>query len=142
MTFILKYRELVVIAALVLTNGLTLWLYTDTAKEYSSFRGGVAAYAKAQEEHNAELREKSAKITEDTTNGWKAAVDYLRARPVGVLQRACSSQMPGVSGPAAGADGTGESAILTPARIEEDAASDILKLNHLQDWLQRQKALR
>ena len=142
MTFLLKHWKFVVIAVLVLTNGLTLWLYTDTAKEYSSFRSGVAAYAKAQEEHNAELREKSAKITEDTTNGWKAAVDYLRARPVGVLQRACSSQMPGVSGPAAGADGTGESAILTPARIEEDAASDILKLNHLQDWLQRQKALR
>ena len=142
MTFLLKHWKFVVIAVLVLTNGLTLWLYTDTAKEYSSFRGGVAAYAKAQEEHNAELREKSAKITEDTTNGWKAAVDYLRARPVGVLQRACASQMPGVSGPAAGADGTGESAILTPARIEEDAASDILKLNHLQDWIQRQKALR
>ena len=142
MTFILKHRELVVIAVLVLTNGLTLWLYTDTAKEYSSFRGVAAAYAKAQEEHNAELREKSAKITEDTTNGWKAAVDYLRARPVGVLQRACSSQMPGVSGPAAGADGTGESAILTPARIEEDAASDVLQLNHLQNWLEKQKALR
>lgn len=142
MTFILKYRELVVIAVLVLTNGLTLWLYTGTAKEYSSFRGGVAAYAKAQEEHNAELRKKSAKITEDTTNGWKAAVDYLRARPVGVLQRACASQMPGVSGPAAGANEAGQGPILTPARIEEDASSDILKLNHLQDWLQRQKALR
>lgn len=142
MTFILKHLELVVIAVLVLTNGLTLWLYTDTAKEYSSFRGVAAAYAKAQEEHNAELREKSAKITEDTTNGWKAAVDYLRARPVGVLQRACSSQMPGISDPAAGTDGTGESAILTPARIEEDAASDVLQLNHLQNWLEKQKALR
>ena len=49
MTFILRHRELVVIAVLVLTNGLTLWLYTDTAKEYSSFRGGVDAHAKAQE---------------------------------------------------------------------------------------------
>lgn len=135
-------RTLVALAILVATNAITWWLYTSTTREYADFRAGVAAYAKAQEEHNAELREKSAKITEDTTNGWKAAVDYLRARPVGVLQRACSSQMPGVSGPAAGADGTGESAILTPARIEEDAASDILKLNHLQDWLQRQKALR
>ena len=135
-------RTPVALAILVATNAITLWLYTGTAKEYSSFRAVAAAYAKAQEEHNAELREKSAKITEDTTNGWKAAVDYLRARPVGVLQRACSSQMPGISDPAAGTDGTGESAILTPARIEEDAASDVLQLNHLQNWLEKQKALR
>ena len=139
--FLRKYWAQTLFAILVVTDVIGWRLYSSTAAEYLQFRSGVGAYAKAQEDHNAELREKSAKITEDTTNGWKAAVDYLHARPVGVLKRACAGQMPGISSPATGAYESGQGAILTPARIEADAAEAVLTLNRLQDWIEQQEAL-
>lgn len=125
-------------ALLFVTNLITgvLWRSAVHEVQVLELQGEIA---QANNERKVEAQQQ---ITKETTDGWKAAVDYLRARPGSVLSRACAGAMPGISGAAAGADGPGQGPILTPARIEEDVAEDVLKMNRLQDWVEKQKRVK
>lgn len=140
--FFQKYWRQVLVAGLIVSNIVSCDSYLSERREYKLFRDGVGAYAKAQEDHNAELRAKSAQITQETTDGWKAALDYLRAHPVSVLPRAGSGAMPGISGPANGAYDTSQNTVSAATRIATDCAETTLELNKLQDWVARQKEVK
>lgn len=140
LTYILSNWRLIAVGLLVASNATFYGLWRHSANGFSEYKTNVELISEAQAKHTEEVIAQQEQITKETTDGWKAAVDYLHAHPQRVLSRYCGGT--GVSGPAQGTDGTGESTILTPARVEEDAASDVLKLNQLQEWIEKQRAVK
>lgn len=140
LTFLAQNWRMAAIAALCAANMATYSLWRHAANSFSEYRANAEMVAEAQAKHAAEVITQQEQITKETTDGWKAAVDYLHAHPQRVLSRYCAGA--GVSSPATGADGPREGPVLAPARVEEDAADDVLKLNQLQGWIERQREVK
>ena len=119
-------------AALVVSNLITGALWRSAAHEVQvmALRGEVAA-----EQAKATIKEQK-QITEDTTNGWKAALDTTRLTWAQRLQHANAQPMPSVSGPPGGADGLPTDAVALGAQCAETT----LALEKLQTWVRKQQA--
>jgi len=138
--------RMLVIAALVTTNLLTYELWSASSEGAARLREAMAD----ADAHAKGVVEQQKQINKDTTDGWKAAVDYLHANPQRVLSRYCAGT--GVSLPTPGADGasqgtvppaSGASAIPeSSAELEADAAKAVLGLNRLQIWIEEQRAVK
>lgn len=144
MTLILQFLaanwRMVAIAALVGSNIATWNLWRHASNSLYKFKTNTELVAEAEAKRTASVISQQERITKETTDGWKAAVDYLHAHPQRVLSRYCAGT--GVSTPAAGTDGPSESTVLTPAGVEEDAAAAVLTLNQLQLWIEKQRAVK
>jgi hypothetical protein len=140
LTFLAQNWRMAVIAALVGANITTFQLWRHSANSLSEYRRNAELVAEAEAERVAAILARQEQITKETTDGWKAAVDYLHAHPQRVLSRYCSGD--GVSASAAGADDPSQGPVLTPARIEEDAAAAVLTLNQLQTWIEKQRGVK
>lgn len=119
------------IAALVATNLLTGYLWRMDAHELRliELRGEIA-----QKDNELHL-ERQRQITEDTTNGWKAALDTTRADYDRRLRLAGRSPMPGISGPAGGVDGLPTDSLALAAQCAETT----LNYESLQRWVDKQR---
>lgn len=140
LTFFLSNWRLVAISFLVGFNLATFGLWRHSANSFAAYKANAELVAEAQAKHSAEVIAQQEQITKETTDGWKAAVDYLHAHPQRVLSRFCGGT--GISSPATGPDGAVEGPVLNPARVEEDAADTVLTLNRLQDWVEKQRAVK
>lgn len=144
MTLILQFLaanwRMVAIAALVGANIATWNLWRHASNSLHEFKINAELVAEAEAKRTASVIAQQERITKETTDGWKAAVDYLHAHPQRVLSRYCAGT--GVSTPPAGADGPSEGPVLTPAGVEEDAAAAVLTLNQLQLWIEKQRAVK
>jgi hypothetical protein len=148
--FVASNWRIVLIGALVTTNMMTFQLWRHSANSFNEYRTNAELISEAQAKHAAEVVTEQERITKETTDGWKAAVDYLHAHPQRVLSKYCAGG--GISLPSAGTDGTGQSSIPaspgtseipeTFAELEADVSQDVLKLNKLQDWIEAQKAVK
>ena len=121
-------------AALVITNVMTVALWRSSAHEVAvmELRGEIAA-----EKTKATIEEQK-QITEDTTNGWKAALDSTRDFYARRLREHNVQPMPGISGPAGGVDGLPTDALALAAQCAETT----LNYENLQRWVQRQRELK
>lgn len=125
------------IAALVITNALTFGLWRHSADEFATYRADVTVVGRVQQEHTDSVNAQQKQLLEDTTNGWKAALDYLRANPIRVRTQPGAGAMPGISAPASGADETGGYPISSAAELATQCAETTLELNKLQEFEER-----
>lgn len=125
------------VAALVITNALTFGLWRHSTDEFTTYRASVVAVGRVQQEHTDSVNAQQKQLLEDTTNGWKAALDYLRANPIRVRTQPGAGAMPGISAPASGADETGGYPISSAAELATQCAETTLELNKLQEFEER-----
>lgn len=125
---------LYVCAALLVTNLVTgaLWRSAAHTVDLMELRAEVA------EEKTKQVIKDQKQITEDTTNGWKAALDTTRTDFARRLRNANIQPMPGISGPAGGVDGLPADALALAAQCAETT----LNYENLQRWVQRQRELK
>lgn len=124
------------IAALLVTNAFSFGMWRYDANQLDQ----LAAIKSVEDAQYAKTIEQQKQITEDTTNGWKAALDSVRqynARRV--LPK--PTEAGGVSYPASSVDATNADAIPSPARVAEDCSYTTLTANQLQDWVQKQQQI-
>lgn len=126
-------------AAFAALIALNILLFSFWQSEHDKLTAYKAAAEKVAE-RAAETIETQKQITEDTTNGWKAAVDYLRTHHRRVLQPA--GNFSGISVTASGADGAGSDAVPAARDVEADCAKTTLQLNWLQNWAEKQEAIK
>lgn len=121
-------------AFLLVTNVMSVALWRSAAHEvqFMELRGEIAQKVADKKEDDQK------KITEDTTNGWKAALDATRADYDRRLRNAGRSPMPGISGPAGGVDGLPADALALAAQCAETT----LNYESLQRWVRQQKELK
>lgn len=121
------------IAGLILSNLFTgyMWQQDSHALELVELRSEIAS-----KEAEATL-EKQKQITEDTTNGWKAALDNTHDYYAKRMRVANVQPMPGISGPAGGIDAIPADALA----LASQCAETTLTLRDLQDWIKRQSKL-
>lgn len=84
------------------------------------------------------MLEAQKQITEDTKNGWKAALDVTNDSWAKRLRRSNVQPMPGISGPTGGVDGLPTDSLALAARCAETT----LQLKALQDWVRRQGSIK
>lgn len=126
-------------AAFAALIALNILLFSFWQSSHDDLVANKAVAKQAAERADTVIKTQK-QITEDTTNGWKAAVDYLRTHPVRVLQPAGSFS--GISVTPAGADGAGADAIPATRDVETDCAKTTLQLNWLQNWAEKQEAIK
>ncbi len=122
------------IAALALSNLFTGYMWQQDAHklEIVKLTSEVAAAA-------SEATIKAQKqITEDTKNGWKAALDVTNDSWAKRLRLANVQPMSGISGPTGGVDGLPTDSLALAARCAETT----LQLKTLQNWVHRQGSVR
>lgn len=121
----------------------TLFLmWRSEVNDFASYRAEVVAAAEVQEAEVVRITTEQKKITEDTTNAWKAALDLTRSQYATagrVRQPSGACQMPGISQPATRVDGPGQDSISSAGTIEEACAETTLTLNYLQAWVEQQQ---
>ena len=122
------------IAALVVANLFTgyMWQQDAHALEVVELRSELAA-KDAERVLGAQIQ-----ITEDTKNGWKAALDVTNDSWAKRLRLANVQPMPGISGPTGGIDGLPSDSLALAARCAETT----LQLKTLQNWVHRQGSVR
>lgn len=122
------------IAALVAANLFTgyMWQQAAHALEVVELRSELAA-KDAERVLGAQIQ-----ITEDTKNGWKAALDVTNDSWAKRLRLANVQPMPGISGPTGGVDGIPTDSLALAARCAETT----LQLKTLQNWVHRQGSVR
>jgi hypothetical protein len=121
-------------AALVLANMATAFMWQRAEDKLDA----IAVQHLVEKAEARRVIEKQIQITEDTTNGWKAALDSVRqfnSRRV-LPTPAKAGELPGAP---AHADAADPNAIPAPARLAEDCAFTTLTANQLQDWVRRQE---
>lgn len=122
------------IAALVVANLFTgyMWQQDAHALKVVELRSEIAA-------KDAErVLDAQKQITEDTKNGWKAALDVTNDSWAKRLRRSNVQPMPGISGPTGGVDGLPTDSLALAARCAETT----LQLKALQDWVRRQGSIK
>ena len=122
------------IATLVVVNLFTgyMWQQDAHALKVVELRSEIAA-------KDAErVLDAQKQITEDTKNGWKAALDVTNDSWAKRLRLANVQPMPGISGPTGGIDGLPTDSLALAARCSETT----LQLKTLQDWVRRQGSVR
>ena len=77
-------------------------------------------------------------ITEDTAQGWKAALDVTRADWAKRLRNANVQPMPGISGPTGGIDGLTTDSLALAAQCAETTE----QLITLQGWIKKQQLVK
>ena len=122
------------IAALVLANLFTGYMWQQDAHELKLVKLSSEIAAKDAER----VIEKQKQITEDTTNGWKAALTVSNDSWSKRLRLANVQPMPGISGPTGGVDGLPADSLALAAQCSETT----LQLKTLQDWVRRQGSIR
>ena len=122
------------IAALVTANLLTGYMWQQDANELKLV--GLRSELAAKDADR--VIEKQKQITEDTTNGWKAALTVSNDSWSKRLRLANVQPMPGISGPTGGIDGLPADALALGAQCAETT----LQLRTLQDWVRRQGFVR
>lgn len=122
------------IAALVVANLFTGYMWQQDANELKlvELRSELAA------KDADRVIEKQKQITEDTTNGWKAALTVSNDSWAKRLRLANVQPMPGISGPTGGVDGLPTDSLALAARCAETT----LQLKTLQNWVHRQGSVR
>jgi hypothetical protein len=118
------------IAALVISNLVTAAMWRSAAHDMQLVEARSEVAAEISKRVIAEQKQ----ITEDTTNAWKSALDVTRADWAKRLRLANVQPMPGISGPAGGADGLPADALAIAAQCAETT----LMLRSLQDWAEKQ----
>ena len=122
------------IAALVLANLFTGYMWEQDAHELKLVELRSELAAKDAER----VLDAQKQITEDTKNGWKAALNVTNDSWAKRLRLANVQPMPGISGPTGGVDGLPADSLALAARCSETT----LQLKTLQDWVRRQGSLR
>lgn len=138
-TSIKENLSVVALATAAVSIVLNILLFSFWQSAHDDLVANKAVTKQVAERADAVIKTQK-QITEDTTNGWKAAVDYLRAHPVRVLQPAGSFS--GISVTPAGADGAGADAVPAARDVETDCAKTTLQLNWLQNWAEKQEAIK
>lgn len=138
--WVIEHWKVFVVALMAVAIVVLNALWRHEVNAFRDYRTNAELVAEAQATHAAEVITQQEQITKETTDGWKAAVDYLHAHPQRVLSRYCSGT--GVSNPANGTDGSSQGPVLTASGVEEDAAAAVLQLNQLQDWVAKQGAVK
>ena len=122
------------VLVLVVTNLLTVAgcnEYRHQLKEVK-LAGEVAA-----EQAKATIKEQK-QITEDTTNAWKAALNFTRDDWAKRLRNVHVQPLPPVSGPVGGVDGLSADQLALAAQCAETT----LQLKALQDWVRKQEKVK
>lgn len=121
------------IVCLLLSNAITgiLWRVAVSDLTELELRGRVA-----QERADSVVKQQQ-QVTEDTTNGWKAALDSVRADYARRLRDAGAGQMPRLPDPARRLDAIPADALPVAA----ECAETTLQLENLQGWILRQQKI-
>ena len=122
------------IAALVVANLFTGYMWQQDANELKLVELRSELAAKDAER----VLDEQKQITEDTKNGWKAALDVTNDSWSKRLRLANVQPMPGISGPTGGVDGLPTDTLALAARC----ADTTLQLKNLQTWVHRQGSVR
>lgn len=117
------------------------WMWRSEVNDFANYRAEVEAAGEAQEAEVVRITTEQKQITEDTTNAWKAALDFTRAQYAASSMRkpAGSGILPGVPGPASGIDGSSQNTVSSSREFEEACAETTLTLNYLQVWVEQQQ---
>lgn len=120
---------------LLCTNGIAIVLWRTTAGDLRELqlRGAIQA------EETRRITKDQERITDETVEGWAAALAVVRRDYERRLRDAGTGKMPGISRPASGPDATAGNAIPAPERVAADCAEETLKLIYLQRWISAQK---
>lgn len=136
-----QFWPYLLIAGLVVSNAVTWHLYRGEVHEFDAYRYATEASAALAEQEYEAVVERQKRVTRETENGWKAALDYVRAHPPRVQSLpADASGQAGISVSASGLDGAGAYPISAAGELAADCAETTLKLNWLQNWAERQQS--
>lgn len=124
-----------IIFGLALTNGFTLYMWRSAAHDLEIIEVRSEEAARNAERVLAEQKQ----ITEDTKNGWEAALGVTRDYWADRMRRAHVQPMPGISGSPAGAVGAADDPLPPPDRVAADCAAETVKLLFLQRWVTQQR---
>lgn len=122
------------IAALLITNLITgvMWQAANRDMKIIQMQSELAS------QESKRVIEEQKRITEATTNAWKAALDVTRDSWAKRLRLANVQPMPGISGPAGGVDGLPANALALAAQCAETTN----QLITLQRWVRQQERVK
>ena len=149
----------IIFVLLLCTNGIAgiMWyVKSSDAKTYKAqvetckakhqaFVDQVEAQGKIAEEKAKQIEEHNRRVADETSKGWAAALDAVRAdadrrmRLLNAARSSGSSGVPASPNAAPRVDDPAESLVLSPEQILADCAEDVVKLAWLQDWVRRIK---
>lgn len=136
-------RTLAVMLAGILFGLCVLFfnLWRGEVSDYASYRAEVRAAGEVQANATEQAIEDQKKITEDTTNGWNAALNHLHAYYAGrerLRKSPGSGPVSPLSAAACRVNDPGEDTIPAAGNLAEACAETTVTLNYLQDWVERQ----
>lgn len=122
------------IVALLITNLITgvMWQAANRDMKIIQMQSELAS------QESKRVIEEQKRITEDTTNAWKAALDTSRADWAKRLRLANVQPMPGISGPTGGVDGLPTDSLALAAQCAETTK----QLITLQRWVRQQEKVK
>jgi len=136
-TFLLSNWRVVAIATLFISNILAFDLWRNEANAFAKFKADTVAIGEAQEKHTATVVAEQKQITEETANGWKAALDYTRSYyGKRLLPQSGSGKLPGVPSTSGSIDDLPTDAV----PLAGQCAETTLQLITLQDWVKKQES--
>ena len=118
------------IVALIVANLFTGYMWQQDAHELKLVELSGEIAAKDAER----VLDKQKQITEDTTNGWKAALTVSNDSWSKRMRLANVQPMPGISGPTGGVDGLPSDSLALAAQC----AATTLQLESLKGWARNQ----
>lgn len=122
------------IAALLITNLITgvMWQAANRDMKIIQMQSELAS------QESKRVIEEQKRITEATTNAWKAALDVTRDSWAKRLRLANVQPMPGISGPTGGVDGLPADSLALAAQCAETTN----QLITLQRWVRQQEKVK
>lgn len=122
------------IAALLITNLITgvMWQAANRDMKIIQMQSELAS------QESKRVIEEQKRITEATTNAWKAALDVTRDSWAKRLRLANVQPMPGISGPTGGVDGLPADSLALAAQCAETTN----QLITLQRWVRQQERVK
>ena len=111
--------------------------------QHEAFVAQVQVQGEAAQKKLKATEAEQRRISDETTKGWAAALDVVRADYARRLRGAAyagsgGGQMPGISAAATGTDDKAVNALPPPERVAADCAEETLKLVYLQKWVDEQ----
>jgi len=148
MTFLLSNWRLVLIAALIASNGLLWALWRHSVESFDNYKIAVIAEGERAKQEAEAINKLHQKTLEDVSNAWAkqlpkiregAVTAFLNRYPLGLRPATNQGCLPGNAESPQIVNGTREESVSCPSEFIRDCAEDAGKVGAWQEWARLNK---
>ena len=148
MTFLLSNWRLVLISALIASNGLLWALWRNSVQSFDDYKIAVIAEGERSKQEAEAINKLHQKTLEDVSNAWAkqlpkiregAVTAFLNRYPLGLRPATNQGCLPGNAESPEVVNGTSEESVSCPTEFIRNAAEDAGKVGAWQEWARLNK---